>query len=139
MGDFYVFLSSDDSIHLYPDNGPKEFTVNLGKSINLEGKWKCALKEITYHFNDALPETIYVLCNKCEQSYVRNNYMPVLRRLHFPFETEGLYTETFYEAFYMNVSDNNISNITISIRGIDDSDVEFDYHAIKCVLHFKRC
>jgi len=136
MEDFYVYLTSDDSIHLFPDNKPSEFTVNLGRNITLKGNWTCALKEITYHVHQDLPETVYILCNKCEPSYVRNTYLPILRRLHFPLVEEGMYTDTLYEPFYMKVIDSNISNLTISIRGQDDSDVKFDYHSIKCVLHF---
>jgi hypothetical protein len=138
MANFYIFLTSDDSLNLYPDNKPSSFTIDLGNNINLQGEWECALKEITYHINEDLPQTVYVLCNKCEQSYARNTYMPILRRLHFPLADEGLFTDTLYEPFYMKVIDNNLSNITISIRGHDDADVNFDYHSIKCVLHFKK-
>ena len=139
MDDFYIFLTSDDSIDLFPNNKPSEFTVSLGRNINLSGTWLCGLKEITYHINEDLPETVLILCNICEQSYVRNTYMPILRRLHFPLTEEGVFTDTLYEPFYMKVIDNNLSNITICIRGQDDADVEFDHHSIKCVLHLKRC
>lgn len=43
MKDFYLFLSSKDSKHLFPSNAPNTFSVKLPHPITLPGKWSCAL------------------------------------------------------------------------------------------------
>ena len=44
-------LSSADSIHLYPENRPFDFTVNLPPNLNLDGHWKVGVREISHSSN----------------------------------------------------------------------------------------
>jgi hypothetical protein len=137
MDNFYVYLSSDDSITFFPNNKPNNFTLNLGRSINLEGKWVCALKEVNCYINEKLPKILYILCDCCDQSYARNTYMSILRTVAIDV-SEGLFIEEFSDAFYKPLSTSNISTVTISIRGEDGADADFNSKVFKCILHFKR-
>ena len=137
MDNFYVYLSSADSITFFPNNKPHDFTINLGRSINLEGKWCCALKEINCQINEKLPEILYILGDCCSQSYARNTYMSILRTVSIDVQ-EGLFIEEFSDAFYKDVNTSNISTINISIRDKDGSDVDFKSKVFNCILHFKR-
>ncbi len=45
---FYLTLTSDSSLKDYPENKTSTFTVNLPKSIMLNGSWEMALVEFSY-------------------------------------------------------------------------------------------
>jgi hypothetical protein len=48
MTDFFLTLASNSSMSYYPDNKTSNFTVQLPKTITLEGKWNVALAEVHY-------------------------------------------------------------------------------------------
>lgn len=49
--DFYMYLSSLDSFHRYPNNKPFNFTCHMHKPFYLkEGEWEMALVEILFQF-----------------------------------------------------------------------------------------
>jgi hypothetical protein len=137
MDSFYIYLSSDDSITFFPNNKPHDFTIDLGRNINLEGKWVCGLKEINCYVKKETTKILYVLCNSCVQSYAKNTYMPILRTVAIDVE-EGMFIEEFSDTFYKKLSTNNISTVTISIRGSDGKNATFSSEPFKCILHFKR-
>ena len=45
-GDFYIFLSSKDSLRFHPGNKGYNFTVELPERVELRGNWKVALCDI---------------------------------------------------------------------------------------------
>ena len=45
---FYITLSSQSSIKLFPDNNPSEYTVRLPRWIQLKGEWETGLHSIAY-------------------------------------------------------------------------------------------
>jgi hypothetical protein len=51
MNNFYVTLLSNSSMEYYPNNTTSHFTVQLPKTITLEGKWVVAATDIYYQFN----------------------------------------------------------------------------------------
>lgn len=44
--DFTMFLPSNSSMSVYPENTTAHFQTHLPREINLPGKWECALREI---------------------------------------------------------------------------------------------
>lgn len=48
MSEFYITLASNSSMDYYKDNKTSNFTVQLPKTLTLDGKWKVALAEIYY-------------------------------------------------------------------------------------------
>ncbi len=44
--DFYIYLKSDASVDLYPDNKQDSFKVRLREPICLSGNWVCGLQQI---------------------------------------------------------------------------------------------
>lgn len=46
--EIYVTLLSNSSKNFFPENKTSDFTVHLSKEVNLEGKWRVALSEITF-------------------------------------------------------------------------------------------
>ena len=79
----YIYLSSEDSQDLYPDNNMTDFVVELPQTIHLdEGQWEMALMEANYDKDIHKDHgSLYLLCDICEYSIVRNNKQPILRKL----------------------------------------------------------
>ena len=73
----YLYLSSKDSLLYYPNNEAGNFIVVLPKTFHLDEKWECALLELR------LPQSVpinylFVCADFIEDSYVRNQFFPVL-------------------------------------------------------------
>ena len=45
MTDFYLFLSSQDSLDVRKNNNSSDFWIQLPKTHSLEGQWLCALNK----------------------------------------------------------------------------------------------
>ena len=75
MTEFYLFLSSSDSV--YRKNG---FWIEFPKPYLLEGNWTCALTEITLtcDFKPRSPR-IYMCSDKVQESYVHNTLIEIVR------------------------------------------------------------
>jgi hypothetical protein len=137
MTSFYLYLSCNDSKLLFPKNKANNFTVNLRRNINLDGEWECGLKEIYFRGKTTTNSIIYAVCDSCERSYVSNDYIPLLRRITLP-RLSGGYSEAFADTYYKRVTEKELSDITISIRGVDgDLFKGMASRSLLCVLHFK--
>ena len=80
-----MYVSSEDSQDLYPNNNMTDFVVELPETIHLdEGQWEMALIEA--HYDKDIHKdhgSLYLLCDVCEYSLVRNNKQPILRKLMY--------------------------------------------------------
>ena len=84
-----------------------------------------------------IPTVAYILCDSCERSYVKDTYMPLLRRITLPV-LEGIYSEVFSDTYYKRVTTADISQLTISIRGDSGMYKGLEHLPTLCVLHFKK-
>lgn len=46
--EFYMFLPSDSSAQMFPDNNPSHFNTHLAQEVTFDGMWEVGLKEIHY-------------------------------------------------------------------------------------------
>jgi hypothetical protein len=129
MDEFYVFLSSEDSHELYPDNTANYFTVNFKKSIQLNGDWSVGLAHMKCQF-ESVPSIAHIECDICGESYISNAYRPLLNVVYPKFRK---YVNHFTNVLYMPVTTNVFNKITISIRE-GGTCINTSY----CVLHFKK-
>ena len=76
---FYLFISSKDSLSFHPDNEGSNFIVELPESVNLYGDWEIALCDF-YH-NQEVNEILYVFCDLCVSSnyYINVNNKTINR------------------------------------------------------------
>ena len=102
----YLFISSEDSLKYNPTNSTYEFTVTLPQTIH--GDWEIALSEIEYasHFED-----MYVFCDLCESSYVKDKTLPLLRVV----SKMGV----FQNLYFYSVTRKVIQRIRVFIRNKD--------------------
>ena len=48
MNNFYLFLSSQDSLNVCKNNSSSDFWLQLPKTYFLEGQWLCSLKQVSF-------------------------------------------------------------------------------------------
>ena len=130
---FYLFISSSDSLSFHPDNKGSNFTVELPESVNLHGEWEAALCDF-YH-NPEVNEILYVFCDLCDYSYIGNSLEPIIRKI-YPNSTSTDFQ--FSSNYYINVKNKNINRIKVYIRDVNfgfPSSVTGDIHL---TLHLRR-
>lgn len=141
---FYIYLSSADSKHLYNNNTFSDFTVELWRPHSFEeGEWLFALTDIyletkTRKRQIALAESVIILSDLAKSSYIREQGAPVLR--YIP-ATDDVGSSLF-QPHYVGLSKTRVSRIRVylkdqNLKPIDSSKWEKDL-TLKCTLHFMK-
>ena len=139
MANFYLYLSSQDSLDVRKNNNPSEFLIQLPKSYTLDGNWTCAVTEITLTC-DFSPRSkrLYLCCDIVEETCVRGTLLPVLRS----FEIETKYKRQKYKEFkvpaYLPVTITHLNSLRFYVKDENLNTVEFNTNDLHCVLHLKR-
>ena len=124
----YLFLNSNDSKSLHPDNKPFNFTVELPTPLELRGDWKCALAEISYP--KSIRRELYVYCDICEYSYIADGYKPILRIV----KSGDIYNQLFYQPITTSL----VSRIKIYIKDETGIEPSVDVESLRCTLKLKH-
>ena len=95
-GNFYIFLSSKDSLRFHPDNKGYNFTVELPERVELRGNWKVVLCDIS--------ETLMVFSDICDYSFDRDSLEPILRMVM----PNNKRSQFFPDRFYLGVRQSNL-------------------------------
>ncbi len=99
-----LYLSSDDCLVIHPNNVQSDFTIELPKPLQLEGQWNVELlhfrADLKAQKNEgASPQrNLYIFSSICEESYVLDNYMPVLG--HIPLDGVNTKAKKSESLFY---------------------------------------
>ena len=123
----YLFLSSSDSTHIYPNNSPFDFIVEFPQTLELNGNWLCALTEINYTNAE---EELYVYCDICEYSYVCNGFKPLLRVING--------SNIFETLYYIPVNQQAVKRIHVYIRDREGQIPSFNTSDLRCTLALKH-
>ena len=115
VDEFDVYLVSNGSMNIYPDNKLSSFTNLLSQPMYLEGNWSVALAEITFPtLSSNVPETtVWKIKGVNWEEIVPNTNNMVQRTMH-----------TLEAGFY-----SSIDEIINSIRGVTNSfgeDIKYD-------------
>ena len=127
-----LFLSSTDSLNYFPHNHACDFQVELSDSLHLRGNWTCALAQIS--FNEKIIEDLVILCDMCDESYIRDRRMPVLRVI----PSQGPKQFIFESPFRLRVSRDELKRFRVYIRTLNFEIPSFVSGSVKCTLHL-RC
>ena len=100
----YLYLSSKNSLNIYPTNTSYDFTVELPNTIF--GVYECALADITY--SDTVQQDMYVYSDICEENVIDDKYLPILRVVSAPGEISNYY--------FVNASREAIQRVRVFIR-----------------------
>lgn len=139
----YIYLTSTDSHHFYPDNKANCFYVKLGERLRLSGSWKVALKEI---YCPPVPPTtkfINVLCPIIAPSIVGDLNCHLLRKIKTEYRSKkekNVVSKAFPKSYYIPITNVvDIETLYIKVTDQDFNLVNFDIAGeTHMVLHFKK-
>ena len=139
MTDFYLYLTSKDCQNIRKNNNPSDFYIQFPKSYTLEGRWTCALTEISLTC-DFTPQSkrLYLCCDLVEQTYVRNTQISILRNIEVGTRYKKLQAVEYTHPIYVPVAANHFNTLNLYLRDEDLYPVEFKSNDLHCVLHFKK-
>ena len=145
MEEFYLYLSSEDSLNHFPANTGADFTIQLPRTYYVAGNWLCALKEIQFvntfdrYFGlNERPTRLYIVTNLCTSSYVNNSEQCVLRAVHVNENQDSICTHNYADAYYLKVIVSEFNALHISITDQTFNKVDFSGGPVYCILHFKK-
>ena len=131
-GDFYIFLSSKDSLRYHPDNKGYNFTVELPERVELRGNWKVALCDI--FLNEKISDTLMVYSDICDYSFVRDSLEPILRMVM----PNNKRSQIFSDRFYLGVRQSNLGRIKIYIKDSSFKNAVALKGEIQLTIHLKK-
>ena len=125
----HLFLHSKDSLDNHPNNFAFDFTIDLQDILYLEGYWECALREIKLS-NNQISGDYYLFTDICVDSYLLNNYLPVIRQ----FST----SQIFQNSYFFKVNRKEISTIRLYIKNQNLETPSIELDSVSCVLSFRK-
>ena len=127
----HIYCNSEDSKEYYPDNTAVDFRVNLRETLNIPGRWVCALTDIK--IPEELNETAFLCCDLCDSSLtVSQGRYPILRRIPIPWSSilplvyVPVKKDTF-NAIHLYLRNSRGGSFTSTIKG-----------TLECTLQLKR-
>ena len=124
--DRYIYVAWGDSKSRYPANKPNNFWLELPSTLVLQGEWCIALMDVKIKCQ--AKTSVFLLSDVCEESYVKGNKYPVLRRLDEK-------TSEFRVPRFVRVTRQQIQRIRIWLLTEDWR--EADITDFKCTLCLK--
>ena len=107
-------------------------TTELPLPLEVEG-YGCGVVEINGKFN-SIKENLYLCCNICEESFVGNNRLPMLRVLEW--RPNGLITNEIYHVIWLRVMRPHISSIRLYIANEYGDIITLGKNKLNCTLLF---
>lgn len=138
---FYVSLSSNACKEFYPSNNAGDFMIKLPSTLNFDTPgWVCGLCEIQFTPLPNAPEAMFLLMNICQESIVNSQTLPLLRTLYtsnYKITRKPL-SISFDRVFYIPVKQQQVDQIHLYIKAVDNDLLSFTDKPLRCTLHFKR-
>lgn len=131
MKDFYIYISSEDSMKCFPNNHASQFSVDFPHEIPLKGEWYCSLTEVCLPPN--APDELIICSSILEYAFVSDSKLPVLRKLY-----KKVRHVEFSQRNYVLVTLRSIQTLDIYVRDKMGRPISFPKGALKCTLHFKQ-
>ena len=91
----YLYISSNDSKTIYPNDTALDFFVEFPHRILLCGVWEIAVLEIK--LTNSQTNDFVLACDACEVSYINNAYRPILRYIE-----SGIVHRIYNHPIYVN-------------------------------------
>ena len=135
---YYLFLASEDSSEYFPNNKGYDFTIELPRILELEGKWECALINFSTDKKSEDLSDMYVFCDIVQESYVRNSNLPILTVVRYVTKRKFEHNLTVDHVLYHKISRSNISSLRIYITDSDLNNVSLLTGTSKCILHLRK-
>lgn len=116
------------------------FTLNLPYTLNLEGKWKCAVLDFFIspdNSDNHSSQYIYCLGDFCKTSFIQEkNQIPILKKIPL---SKGTKQYTFSNPTYIPLKQNSLSDFDLSfLDTFFQPIILHKINIIECTLHFVK-
>lgn len=152
MAGFYLFVSSVDSIDLYPSNTFDNFIVDLGRTYDLteycgwREKWNMALVEVALHNDEGesqhFPQDIIVTCDLASPSFIYGTEGCILRPID---ASDSSHSASLYQTYYIGLSQLRFHKLRIELKERNLSSLDLTkfiergkHYRLSCTIHFQR-
>ena len=136
----FYFISSNDSLDLYPNNHPADFSVHLPIPLFLSENWEMGLLDFSLEAEFiTLPKEIYVCVNVLDSSYVCGNLSKVLKRISIPKEFRGKLIFYFPCVNYVPITSNYLNYFQVKIFSETFQEAAFKKGNLYGTLHLRKC
>ena len=125
----YLFLSNTDGIK--NQQNVNDFTIELPSELQLKENWYCGLAELNLKIKSET-SIIYVCCDICQDSFVKNRQLPLWRKIHV---TKKQYNVSYNPIHYVKLSRESVRHIRIYIKDQDLKPTSFANGTLTCTLH----
>ena len=133
---YYLYLSSNDSLHYYPQNSAASYTNRLTSPLNLDiNNWVVGLVDIIC--DSALPLNSYVItCDVARTSFYNDKQINILGLPHKSDSTQ--INPAIKRPIYFPICRENINSIKIQLLNRNLKPIEdFEGH-VTCLLHIRK-
>lgn len=133
-----IICRSTDCVHLFPNNVPHRFKVQLSQPVHLKGSWVIGLRELTTTSwtDNAVSDDVYVYCNLCDVSFVGDKEEPLLKRVFLGSNPKA--NRIYLRPVYIPVRLGEVVQISIIIKDRAGNDASFLDGPITCELGMRR-
>ena len=132
MNSHVLYLSPTDSMHLFPGNTNQDFVVQFDKSLELGSACSIELLEFRCFPEKQNRETIYVLCDLCDNSTVLGMQAPVLRAVCL--NNLRRISIEFANPYKIKASCSSARNCRVYLRGRDFQPLAFEVTDVEVTL-----
>lgn len=138
---YFFMINSNDCNHIHTYNTSQDFTTELPHELDRSGDWECGLREFSFQIKSEFLKSIseiYIFCDICEDIFVRNQQLPVLRRVQLQEHDDNTYSFIFCKPFYMKVIQKRIKRIRVYLFDENLQLSSLSQGTCNCTLHFRK-
>ena len=127
--EFYIYLSSKDSVKTFPTNSASDFSVLLPERIQLQPPetWSCGLVKLI--IPTAPTDPVFLCSNFSQSSIVGEHRLPTLGRI------VNTHSDPSH-VIYVPIRGSELDIIRLYITGYDGQKVSLASGTTYCTLHF---
>lgn len=133
----YIYLSSNGSKSVYPDNQVTSFRTRLSRPITLHGEYEIAVISLVFPEFRTGYKPVYVTLNStlCENSFIDTSQGSVLARIFAP---SNKYIEFAYPR-YVRLNTQVLHVIDMDLLDSEGRPPSFGSGEFYCALHVRKC
>ena len=137
--ELYLYVTSQSSDDIYPNNDPSHFRLSLPQLIKLEGTWFISLVDIDLPKlkENYKPSYLVISSSACTPSFYENSLRPVLQRFYFG-EVRSGRPLRFDPPRYVMVNSESIHSLEFRITDDEGEKPSFKPGKVSCTLHLRK-
>ena len=138
-----MFVRDSESNHIFTDNTPYKFKIQLKRPLRFEGHWKIALCEISLLQIELslkkkdIYDTLFIYCDLCKDSIVDGGEQALLRRVDKS-DQRKRWIYVFESPFYLSLNKSEFQEIEFTIKTVNGEYASFITSPTHLTLHFRR-